>query len=516
MKNFIKIIVPKIPILSLLLSAVVAWFLVPVSKGFPMVPFAFFYICLSTLVFLIRKDRSWFDTVLYLGILGLSLFLVLHANEVIQFITFLFIFAFGSLLIVPLTSGHTLPTLLFTPLSIIKEALIGKNIFPYSFGDMKKYNKTSLVKRYALSILITLLFLVITIPLLASANPIFHQEVQNFLNFFNLSFLAHYFGSEQIAINTVRIVFFVFLAYIIPRVLTASFNGTKINSQNFSLPINYLIPKIAMGLLLVVFFVSQAQLYFATPAILHSLGYTHARLTNEVFFQVTIVAFIIFVLSYMDHERKIWNKRLTYFLLLEAFFLIGIAFKSVFDYSILWGLSEKRLWGYATMSWLTGALLLFLYYYKKQIPLARFFQLVITYTIIVLLSINIANFDSLIAHSTASDKIDYVYLSTLSPDAHSYKSTLEYLTTHLTEGDTSESVKLFAANTLLRKISMLQQKYHNNIPINSFNFSEYREYLSVADIDTNEFSKRLSSIDQEYQEQEKRHNRVEPMHENKK
>lgn len=486
-----KIIADNVPFFSFILSVIVAWLLIPLETGFPMVAFVIFFMGLSTLVYGIRKNRHWFDTILYLGILSLSCFLLIRANEATQFITFMFVFFFGSLLILPLSREHSLLTLILTPFTAVLESFTGKSQFNYSLSIFEKLQETKNLKPLLPTFGITFLFLGVTIPLLASANPIFKDLLESVLNLFNLSSLLNYFNEEQIFINILRFVLLIFLSYAIPRALTASIQGAEIQEDNFSLPINFLIPKIAMGLLLIIFFITQAQLYFATPEILQSLGYTNARLTNEVFFQVTLVAFIIFFLAYLDKERKTLNNRLTYFLIIEAFFLVGMAFKSVFDYTIVWGFSEKRLWGYATMTWLSGALILFLYYYIKQIPLYRFFQYIVTYTIVVLLGINVANFDYLISHFSQSQK-DYQYLSTLSPDSQVYNETLEIIVIDIEKSDEKDYEKIEAAYKLIRKIDVLQQKYGNDIPINSFNFSEYREYMRVKDIDTETYYERVS------------------------
>ena len=304
MQYFVKFIATKIPVISFILSFVLAWLLVPIKWSFPMIPFFILFTCLSSLIYLIRKDKNWIDLVLYLGILVLSCFLIIRANEVIILINFIFIFLFGSLLIIPPSNGHALTNLLLTPFFMIAEALKGKNIFPYSWNFLKKYNNANLFRKNILSILVTILFLGITIPLLSSANPFFNQLTQDILHFLNLEGLARYFRMDQIMMNVVRLGILLFLCLVIPRVLTASAHGVKINEAGLSLPINYLIPKVAMSLVLIIFFITQAQLYFATPEVLQSMGYTNSRITNEVFFQVTIVAFIIFFLSYLDSMRK--------------------------------------------------------------------------------------------------------------------------------------------------------------------------------------------------------------------
>lgn len=501
-----KGVAKHIPVLSFMLSAVVAWLLMPLSDGFPLVPFALFFAGLSSLVYITRKDRTWFDLVLYVGVLLLSAFLIIRANEVLLFIDLIFITGFGSLLILPIAREHNLISLLLTPLAAIHTALIGENHFPYSWKFLRKYNRTDAIPKYLPSVLVTLLFLGVTIPLLASANPFFNQLVGNTVKFLDLTGLVRFFSGDEVFYIGVRIVLLGLFMYTIPRALTAGNERVARKAFSISLPVNYLIPKVAMAILLIIFFITQAQLYFASPDVLRSMGYTNSRLTNEVFFQVTLVAGVIFFLAYLDKKRDKWHQLLTYILILEAFFLVGIAFKSVIDYSSLWGLTQKRLWGYGTMTWLTGALLLFTYHYVKKIPDYRFFRLIVVYTILVLIGINIANFDYLIAHSSTArteSGTDYVYLARRSPDAHYYKETLKNLMRQIETGSTLEQEKVNAAYAVLRRIDFLQRKYGVEKPLNSFNFSEYQEYRNVRDINTENYRKKLTAVEQKYNDHDK-------------
>lgn len=505
MQNLFKAIAARIPLLTIILSAVVAWLLIPITNGFPMVPFFILFTGLSTLVYVVRHNKNWSDTVLYIGILTLSSFLLLRSNEAVQFITFLSIILAGSLLILPVARNYSLANLFFTPIFMLLEAVMGKNIYPYSWEKLKKYNTGNSLKVIIPSILVTVLFLAITIPLLSSANPFFKEFMDNILQVLNLQSLAKYFQRDQIFFYTVRIGILIFFAFVIPRVLTVSKNGVEINKADMYIPINYLFPKVAMGILLSIFFVMQAKLYFATPEVLQSIGYTNSRLTNEVFFQVTVVAFIIFFLAYLDRERKKSNKVMTYILILQAFFLVGIAFKSVFDYTHLWGLTQKRLWGYATMTWLTGALSLFTYFYKKQFQIQRFFQLVICYTVVLLIGINIVNFDYLISHYSKARTqagTDYAYQAKLSTDASNYKETLNALISEVESSGVREEEKINATHRILSKILFLQQKYKDKTFQNSFNFSEQSEFLRVKDINVEAYRARLSGVEQKYTQQE--------------
>jgi hypothetical protein len=70
------------------------------------------------------------------------------------------------------------------------------------------------------------------------------------------------------------------------------------------------------------------------------------------------------------------------------------------------------------------------------------------------------------------------------------------------KSSTLEHEKVNAAFKILRKIDILKQKYSNHIPLNSFNFSEYQEYLTIRDIDTDAYRLRLEMINGKYNKTE--------------
>lgn len=491
----------KIPAASLLISIIVAWLFLPFNYGFPLVAFFIFFVSVGTLVYFLKKERSLFDSSLYLSILALSFFTIYRANEFLRFFDFIFIIFFGSLLISPVLKEHDVFSIIFMPLQVIKQSFIAGNIFPYMLKIPKKYREKNIFREYLPTILITLLVLAITLPLLASANPFFNAILQNIIKFFNLDWLFNFIFADSFETYILRLIIFALLFYWIPKLLTLSVQRIKTSEKKQYFSINYLIPKTAIAILLIIFFITQIQLYFASNETLLRMGYTNSRLTNEVFFQVTIVAFIIFLLAYFDKKRKKWHTLLTYFLMIEAFFLIIIAFKSVYDYSTLNGFTHKRLWGYASMSWLTGALILFIFYFKKQYLHLYFVRQILTYTIAIILLINLLNFDYLIAHvskPTVAGAVDYDYLSRLSPDGH---NSTEILSKSLQEAekkhflDDSKNGILYQA---IYKIEFLKHKYGSGNYINTFNIAEYREYLNIKDIDTQTLLKNIEDTRQKY------------------
>lgn len=501
MKSLAARLMPRMPVFSLIISLIVSWLALPVFSGFPFVAFFLFAVCTSSLIYFVRKEKSWLDLVLYIGIVLLSLSTLIWSNDFIQFLNFVFIIFFASLLARPVREEHGVFTILFSPFSVFLNTLWVKNIFPYRFRIPVKYAPANYIKQYMPTLIVTALVMIITIPLLASANPFFNALVQNLVHAFNLEWLSKFLFADSVEIYFLRIVFFLALLFFIPRLLTLTLEGSESKPFKAWFAIDYLFPKIAMAGLLMIFFVTQMQLYFASAETLLNMGYTNSRLTNEVFAQVTIVAFIVFLLAYFDKSRKNWNTRLTYFLIIEAFFLIGVAFKSVFDYSSLFGFTQKRLWGYTTMTWLTGAFIAFIYHYYKKTPHLRFVKQILTYTLGILLLVNVLNFDNLIASyykPTMFGKEDYVYLAGLSADAHNFKEVYEKALKEAEETHFLDSSKIDSLYMMIGKIDSLQYKYEKRKEYNAFNYAEYKEYQAIKDLDLEKLRQKIQQTQLKY------------------
>lgn len=495
MKLLSQQIKTRIPILSLILSIIVSWMVFPIVTSFPMVGFTILFTGVSSLVYLLKKDKTWIDSVLYFGVLSLSFFTILRASEFLQFFDFIFIIFSISILVRPLIDIQGLFRLFLSPLTVFFNTLTSVNIFKYTFKQPLFIRQGKNVKEYASAIVVTAVVLLATIPLLASANPIFNNLIRQTFEVLNIDWLLQFFATDSIAIYVLRIAVLLFLSFMIPRLLTVTEKGVKEYGALPSFSTNYLIPKIALAGTLIIFFITQLQLYFASPALLESLGYTNARLTQEVFAQVTLVAFIVLLLTYQDKSRKQWNSRLTYILLLQAFFLIGIAFKSVYDYSAIYGLTQKRLWGYASMSWLTIALSTYMYHFYKKTPVQAFIKQLLAFSIASIFMINVLNFDLLIfqtAKPGPTGEIDYNYIAQRSADAHHYTEVLPRLINDIQKSNVYDQSKVQAARKMIRYIDQLRNKYNQNY-VNSFNFAEYQEYNATKQMDIKAYEKMLAN-----------------------
>ena len=146
------------------------------------------------------------------------------------------------------------------------------------------------------------------------------------------------------------------------------------------------------------------------------------------------------------------------------------------------------------MTWLTGGLIAYAYHYYKNTRLESFVRQMLVYTMVVILGINILNFDHLIyntAKPSTERGIDYEYLSTRSVDAHHYTEVLPKLMSDVQTTRGEDKALLFSAQRIIGNIDYLRNKYTQNPNLNSFNFAEYEEYVSTKDLDLNLYSKIL-------------------------
>jgi hypothetical protein len=493
MKNIDK---GSIWILLAALSAIFSYSII-VPVDFPYLSVALTLAVLSSLVFFFKNNNSNFSRVLYLLTLVLSFFIFYRANGFSVFLNIVSIFLTGSLMALEQKEETNFGFLHFltSPFILFFRSLQTKSIYALNFKPSLKNNihiKKEVIAEIIKSSVISFIILLIIVPLLAQANPLFNRLVTNFIEIFNLRTLL-----ERVSfLWLIRIdIFFMFL-FFIPKLLTyinistGEFKKIPNILNSFSL----LMPKIIVGLVIFVFFITQAQLYFATNETLQALGYTNSQYAREVFAQLSIVALVILGLIYNDKSKSTWPKILTYILVLEGIVLAFIALKSVNDYSFNWGFTFKRLWGYTGVFWILGIFSFFLYKYFKNLKDTYFVKGVILFSGLVLIGVNIANFDSLIFNyrkSVTHRGIDYLYLSGLSSDAQSYSKQLQIIDNKIngTDKNSNEYYSVSpAAWNVLGKIDKLQKKY-KNLDLRTLNLAEYFQYQKIKSINTQKYYK---------------------------
>jgi len=439
---------------------------------FPYLGIATSLITLSSLVFFFKKNKSIFNLILYILTLVFSFFIVYNSNLFLTFLNILAVLLLGSLIALPkseLNLGFL--QFLISPITVFFEAF--ETPSDYKFKLSLKTNTQTYVE-IGKSLLISVIILLVILPLLASANPFFNKLVADVIEIFNLRILLENLFSANYFVWLIRAFVFAILTLFVPRLITFINNSTvkQLSITNPLSSVDLFLPKFLVCLIIFIFFITQTQLYFASPETLQALGYSHSAYAREVFGQLSIVALVILGLIYNDKSKKKLSIMLSYFLVFEGIFLTFIALKSDYDYSLNWGFTYKRLWGFTGVFGILG---IFVLYIQKC---AEFVKGVILLISLLLIGVNIANFDYLIFHhrkSTTHSGTDYLYLSGLSSDSQSYGELLSML-------EKIKQTNNLATRRVLTKINKLQKKYRQ-LDLRTFNFSEYLQYQKIKSID---------------------------------
>ncbi len=495
----------KVSILAL--SIVVPFLLVLGNSSFPFTGLSLSTILFATLIFLSKQNKSK-ASVFYITTILFCLCFVIRANSLLTFLNLIaIIYSTCFLIIDPLDFGkNKLIKILAAPLLVLR------SIFKVKVED-KYYNevykridfhkdltaaKTNLTKKdinwsgILIGSVISILILAIVLPLLSSSNPIFQDFINNTLNFFRLNqfisslnlLIAKIINAIYTPLNVIRLIMFLILYFNLPKVVELVKNYeivTNDDSYEKGNLISFSIPKLTTIAVLFAFFIAQIQLYLATSAALASLGYSYGRLNNEVFAQLSIVAVIVIALVYFDKLRKRLNLTTSLILLLQNLFLIYIAFKSDLDYITTWGLTFKRLYGFAVIAWLVGiVIILFVklldYRSKYLLKVAAIF------TFSIILMVNFINFDNLIYNNLPKEESGQAseYYGQLSTDAASTND----LINKVNSSGLPESTKAVIVERLEFRRANLRRKYSNkNYAWPSFNLSEYNSYKKDSKVE---------------------------------
>jgi hypothetical protein len=472
--------------------AVLAAFALVNDQSFPFLGMTLVISLLATLVFAFKKEKTWLLASLYACTLFFAFFITYRANEFLTFLNIVAALISGALLtrIQPsqknigfLDAGMapilSLVTSFFSTSYQYDLSSVRKSISLESFKDVKW---SGLFK----TVLVTLISLLIVVPLLASANPLFESWVNKLVDIFNLDFLRVLLGSETWAMWMWRAIFFTFFVYFVPRLIVFSNIRTPYLNHGLLQSLTMSVPQAVVAGIVGVFFVSQIQLYFASFETLQSLGYTNSEQAREIFGQLSVVGVLILALNYNQQSRKPVARILTIALLVEVTFLTIIALKSVADYSYLWGLTYKRLWGFMGVVWMLSAIASFSYTYFQKLASELFVKSIILLTAGILMLVNLANFDALIYRFPPSESkgtVDTRYLTTLSPDAHAYQALVTKLQAKPVEEMNSEELSwnLYQLRMISQRTTSLKEKY-THLDWQTFNFSEYWEYLDTKEL----------------------------------
>lgn len=440
-----------------------------------------------TLFYFTVKKSQWFVVTFSFTVL-LALCVLYRANSLLTFLNIVAAIYFGSLMLTAAPTSNFIEVLV-APLNALFSAI--KLRFSYQLRESttnKSKTRGTRWSNVAISTCLSILLLLMIVPLLAAANPIFNRWVTTITDYLSGPQVFKWLSAFGPNLFRVAVGFFAFV-FILPRFILFSNEKKLPVFPNLIPTLPLLIPKIVVAVVVMIFFISQLQLYLAGPEMLYQLGYTHSQLTREVFAQVSLVGAILLFLMYNDRQRTTAAKITTYILLIEAVCLTGIAFKSVYDYSSMWGLTYARLWGFAGVVWMFGALGSYFYYFFRERTTTFFVRSIVILSGVVLLTVNLVNFDRLIATykpSTSPGSVDSSYLSRLSADSGYYGELFDTAFKISKTIDDSASINgesFGIRSTAAYKIGSLQERYQH-LDWRTFNYSEYQAYLQVKDLDT--------------------------------
>lgn len=458
-------------------------YLIVAGFRFPFFGFSLSFVLLLSFIYFSREKRSREVTIFYFLSLIFSFFIVYRSDFPLTLFNISAVIWFGSLMSMP-SFNFGLFHVVVAPFYLLVQSISATGLFslmPFS-KNKSIFGKTmDNMSKILFSLIISLIILLLTVPLLSFSNPIFSNLVSYVTSFFDLTKLVDILFSP---LNFIRVVMFGFLFVFLPRVIffarQADSGGVILIKRVKDVLV---LPSLLMVLLLTVFIITQLQLYFASAQSLAEMAITNSQATREVFGHLSVVALIIFLLAYNSP-----TKRINRYLIIQAFFLAFVALKSDWDYIDKFGLTEKRLYGLAVVGWIVGLMIVLGWKIlsKNRVNIS---YIAILFSGLVLMLVNIANFDYLIYHVNSArtgEGKDYYYLSYLSSDARSYKDHLENLQS-LVENNPNEYKYIDAGRVLVSNITDLQYKYAVDFDLREFNISEYLEYLSVKDVETQRY-----------------------------
>ncbi len=470
--------------------------LVPQTQ-FPFLGISIVAVILAFTIYAFKANKLRFDSFLVFSLSIISVFFVVRANPVVEFINIITLVVLLALLAInnsgPSFSGFI--NVLASPIYVFLNTLVSENKISRIIRGTRagsSFTKSKEVLEYAGALAITLLVLFIIIPLLSSANPIFSDLVVNFTKMFkfdlNILFIA-------------RLILFTIALYFVPKLISHVENETDKFSSDFRQPAikGMFIPKLIVSLILTVFLITHFELYFGSPELLQTFGYSYSKLTNEVFAQLIIVCFIVYLLIYNDNSADKKSKILTGILISQAILLNLFALKSDIDYINQWGFTTKRLFGLVGVTLVFGVFLIYVLKSKYGWNTSSYIKYNIVFLTIIIVTINLLNFDRIIyknSSSTHATKVDHLYLSTLSTDTMHLYEHFNYLRFEFKTGNRDPLIVGAYANEV-QKIEKLQSKYKDFSAWQSFNLSEYLAYTTIKDVNATVF---LRQIDRYYQD----------------
>lgn len=367
-----------------------------------------------------RSVNSW----AYIFLVPASLALVaeiLYANPAVRALGFL---------IVPFSLAFfaywfTAPRILFAEVkSFWPWPMIRETVFPFpGMSGLTDGVKGGRATEIIVGVVIALPFLFIIGLLFASADQLFGKVVSDLIKIENL---------PSLIAKTVRDV--IILLYFLAAGWTLLRRATETRRQGGA-GREWAIGRTAavtfLGLLnalFIIFLIFQFAYFFGGEAIVKTYGLTYADYARSGFFQLLVVAGIVFALSgaiYRVTEFKQWATReLAFLLILQTGVVIASAGKRLWLYTDAYGLTVSRIWAVfvvALVAAVLAALVVFALSKRTYSEMSKFLFLGSLFAVSAFLLVNVEglsvkiNANRFLAWETK--RLDLRYMSELSSDA---------------------------------------------------------------------------------------------------
>ena len=457
--------------------------------AFPYTGIALSLSIVLSIVFFARKKRTAHERGLFLLSLLMSVLFILRASPIQTFLLFCGVVWAGSYLVVG--ANHPLDGLLL-PFRAFLAIITTKNRLITNIQKVKDAHSV-ILDRLLIIVEISLITtgtIFLALILLSGTNPYFDALIKNTGSMHLYAFLKKIVLQEAVLpILIVRLFAWVFLFIVLPK--TVSFLNQSKQKKQVEMNLPLLIPLAVLVAIIFVFFATQLTFYFAPQTALYTLGYTNSRYAREVFAQLIGLSAVSILLIWYAKLTKL-SRLISILLLTEGLFLSFIAFRSVYAYNLLYGLTQKRVFGYAGVIWILLILIYILYRYIRTNTRKSMMSVVFIISICVLTSTVAINIDRMIytlGKPKIHNTIDYAYLSRLSTDANHYQELLPIIMWSIEKEPTTRNVAI--ARELLFRTQTLTDNVQGG-DWRSFNAANSDQYRAIKNVPLDEYIKILN------------------------
>jgi hypothetical protein len=455
---------------------------------------AIFFVLLSSLILVSKKNSNkelyfWFICSIFF-----SGCLVVFANILLTFFNIILIcYSLSGMIF----SGHkiSLAQFLFAPVINFYLLLSTKGgilpLFPRLQKQQQqedKLEKPKDLEGIILTSFVTFIIVILLIVLLASANPLFANFFNTILGFFNLDsifrvifsiFRFEFYIGILLAIILKKLTLYIKKIDLKKEIYEKSYQSYEQSLSNLNKKISFVIPKISAFSIVLIFFVTQIQLYLANTGVLLSLGLSRQDKVNEIFFQLLMVSLIVITLVFFNTQKNKLSNIFGSLLLVEAIFLTINALASNLDYILTSGIGPKRLYGLAVIIFVT-ILIGFIFLNIQKRNDSTFFKRTLALICTIFIFINLINFDkTMVEVNNKMGKVSEV--QNLSTDSGAWDEEYFQLSKLEKPLNPSDQTKY---DKLTLNIWGLQQE-QKSVTWQNFNLSRYNQYQQIKDLDVN-------------------------------